>query len=95
MRTVTLDRTAADEGIWEGILLGYWRKHPRKEGEEALRQIAELGWRIENPPTYYTIKCPCGNHQRQVHLTPANPNYWNQTVRFVRRVCPPEQKEDV
>jgi hypothetical protein len=75
--------------------LGCWRKHPRKDGEDALGEIARLGWRIENPPTYYTIKCPCGNHQRQVHLTPSNPNYWKQTVRYVKRVCSPESEEEL
>lgn len=66
-----------------------WKKHPKKEGEEALRKIAVLGWRVEDPPRYYTVKCPCGSHQRQIHLTPSNPNYFRQAVSWCRSICPP------
>lgn len=72
--------------------LGYWKKHPKKEGEDALEEIAAMGWRVEDPPTYYTVKCPCGAHQRQIHLSPSNPNYWNEAVRWAKRVCPPEEE---
>jgi hypothetical protein len=74
--------------------VGYWKKHQKPEGEEALQQIAELGWRIEDPPKYYTVKCPCGDHQRQVHLTPSNPYYFRQAVRWAQKVCSAEPKEE-
>ncbi|WP_236567884.1 MULTISPECIES: hypothetical protein [unclassified Nocardiopsis] len=62
-----LDSTGIMKDPETGGVLGYWRKHPRKDGQDALQKIHELGRRIEDPPTYYTIKCPCGEHQRQVH----------------------------
>lgn len=78
----------------EGGAVGYWRRHPKREGQDALEEIHRLGWRIIDPPTYYTVRCPCGEHQRQIHLTPSNPNYWKQAVQHVKRVCPPEAKEE-
>ncbi|GAA0542993.1 hypothetical protein GCM10009546_01310 [Actinomadura livida] len=74
-----------------------WKKHPKKEGEEALQRIAAMGWCVENPPTYYTVKCPCGLHQRQIHLTPSNPHYFRQAVSWCKRICSPagpEEKEE-
>lgn len=59
-------------------VLGYWRKHPRKDLEEVLEEFDRHGWTILNPPKYYTLRCPCGQHQRQLHLTPSNPYYGNQ-----------------
>ncbi|RFS86993.1 hypothetical protein D0T12_01675 [Actinomadura spongiicola] len=70
-----------------------WKKHAKKEGEDALQQISAMGWRVEDPPTYYTVKCPCGVHQRQIHLSPSNPNYFRQAVRWCRSVCPPGEPE--
>lgn len=74
--------------------MGYWKRHPKKEGEEALQKIAALGWRIENPPRYYTIKCPCGDHQKRVHLTPSNPRHYDEAVRYAKRTCRPGQEEE-
>ena len=47
----------------------------RKDLEQLLREFHHAGWRIENPPTYYRVKCPCGQHKRMIHLTPSNPRY--------------------
>jgi hypothetical protein len=66
--------------------LGYWRRHPKKELEAVLREFDKLGWRVEDPPKYYTVKCPCPKkHLRHVHLTPSNPNYANEVIAWLKR----------
>jgi hypothetical protein len=54
--------------------MGYWRWHPRKDLEDVLAVFDQSGWRIEDTGTYYRVECPCGNHQRSIHLTPSNPH---------------------
>lgn len=58
----------------------YWQKHPKKDGEDALAEFDELGWQIVDPPKYYTVKCPCGEHMTHLHITPSNPNHWKGTL---------------
>ena len=66
--------------------VGYWKKHQKKDMEAVLQEFHEAGWRIEDPPTYYQVKCPCaGKHKRSVHLTPSNPNYAKDTRRWLYR----------
>jgi len=65
--------------------MGYWRRHPRKELEEVLAAFHAAGWRIEDAGIYYRVKCPCGDHQRSIHLTPSNPRYGRQAVNWMRR----------
>ena len=65
--------------------MGYWRKHQRKELEEVLAAFDAAGWTIEDPPMYYRVKCPCGEHQRSIHLTPSNPNHGRQAPSWMRR----------
>lgn len=72
--------------------MGYWRKHPKKDGEALLEEFDRQGWRIKNPPTYYSVRCPCGAHQRQVHLTPSNPRHWQQALNWAKR-CPMWKRE--
>jgi hypothetical protein len=64
--------------------LGYWKKHPKKELEAALRTLHEHGYKILDPPRYYTVRCPCGAHQRQVHLTPSGGYYANHVLQWAR-----------
>lgn len=68
--------------------MGYWRKHPRKDLEAALRVFDEHGWVIIDPPKYYAVRCPCGHHQRWIHLTPSNPNYGSEALKWAARTCP-------
>lgn len=63
----------------------YWKKHPRKELESLLGEFYEAGWRIEDPPTYYHVFCPCGDHHRWIHLTPSDPKYAQNTLRWLYR----------
>jgi hypothetical protein len=71
--------------------LGYWKRHPKKELEALLGEFHEAGWTILDPPRYYTVRCPCGDHQRQIHLTPSNPTYVKDAYRWLRRQpCTPK-----
>lgn len=69
----------------EGDRLSNWKKHPKPEGQKVLEQLSALGWKIEDPPKYYTAKCPCGDHMRQVHLTPSNPKHFQECLRWAKR----------
>lgn len=72
----------------------YWRKHPKKEGEEALRAIAAMGWRIEDSSTYYKIECPLRTPPTPSAREPVEPQLlWRETVRWAKRVCPCEQEK--
>lgn len=73
--------------------MGYWRRHPKKEGQDVLDAFDRQRWRIENSPTYYTVLCACGDHQTRVHLTPSDPNYWRNKLAWARRQ-PCWNKED-
>lgn len=65
-----------------------WKKHPRKDLEAVLVEFAAHGWPIVNPPKYYQVLCPCGVHYRWIHLTPSNPNYGKEVLRWAQRTCP-------
>lgn len=68
--------------------MAYWKRHPKKELQAVLEVFSAQGWTIENPPKYYKVLCPCGNHYRWIHLTPSNPYYGFQALQWARRVCP-------
>lgn len=63
----------------------YWRKHPKKELESLLGEFHEAGWRIVSTGKYYKVYCPCGSHKRSIHLSPSNPNYVKDAVRWLFR----------
>lgn len=65
--------------------MGYWKRHQSKDIEKVLDEYHAAGWRIEDPPKYYTVKCPCGDHQRTVHLTPSGPNYAKNLRAWLHR----------
>jgi hypothetical protein len=74
--------------------MGYWRRHPRKDLEAVLVAFHEARWRVEASDRYYRVKCPCGKHQRSIHLTPSNPNYGSEALRWMRRQsCNQEPQE--
>jgi transposase len=66
--------------------VGNWKKHPRKELEAVLEELAEHGWTIIDPPKYYSVRCPCGDHQRQVHLTPRKKHHGNNVLQWARNL---------
>lgn len=65
--------------------MGYWKKHQKKDLEVVLELLHRHGYKILDPPKYYTVRCPCGQHQRQVHLTPSSPNYGKEVIKWARR----------
>lgn len=74
--------------------LGYWKK-AKKNIEPVLEEFDRMGWRIEDPPTYYTVKCPCpARHMRQIHLTPSDPRYPTNALSWLRSCsCTKEDDE--
>lgn len=66
--------------------MGYWQKHTDKDIERVLQQLHEHGYRIEDPPKYYTVKCPCGLHQRQVHCTPGRRYHGNHVLQWAKNL---------
>jgi hypothetical protein len=59
-------------------------KHQVKELEAVLREVEQRGWRVDKP-NYFRLLCPCGKHQRRVHLTPSNPNYELNLRKWLER----------
>ncbi len=76
-------------------LLGYWDKHPKKDGEDLLEEFHHHGWRITRKKKYYVCYCPptCGLHMKTVHLSPDSPYHWNHVRQWVGHL-PCWQKED-
>jgi hypothetical protein len=60
-------------------------KHKVKELEAVLRDAEHRGWRVDKGKKYYGMRCPCGKHQRRVHLTPSNPNYELNLRKWLQR----------
>lgn len=50
-------------------------KHPNKELEAVLADAETRRWKVKKGAKYFQVRCPCGKHQRWVHLTPSNPRY--------------------
>lgn len=70
--------------------MGYWPKHPKKELEAVLGEFHEASWTIEKAKKYYKVKCPCGDHMRTIHLSPSNPNYAKDVMKWLpRQTCYP------
>lgn len=65
--------------------VGYWKKHPKKDLEAVLDEFDAAGWRVDDPPTYYRVRCPCGDHMRWIHLTPSSRNYAGNALRWLYR----------
>ena len=65
--------------------MGYWQRHPKKELQALLGEFNDAGWKIIDPPKYYKVRCPCGDHQRTVHLSPSNPNYVKDVLGWLYR----------
>jgi hypothetical protein len=64
---------------------GFWKRHPKKELQALLYELHERGWRVEDPPKYYKVYCPCPEkHKETIHLTPSNPYYGNDKLVYLR-----------
>ncbi len=53
-----------------------WKRHPRKDLQQVLEVFAAQGWRIDDPPRYYRLRCLCGSHVRWFHLTCEQSPIW-------------------
>ena len=76
----------------------YWKRHPKKELEALLGEFHEAGWKVLDPKKggYYKVRCPCGDHQRSVHISPSNPNYVKDTLMWLyRQPCYNNNREEV
>lgn len=70
--------------------MGYWPKHPKKELEALLGEFHEASWRVERASKYYKVYCPCGEHKRTVHVSPSNPKYAQNVIKWLyRQECYP------
>lgn len=74
--------------------MGYWKRHPKKDLERVLELLHRHGYTIIDPPTYYTLRCPCGQHQRQLHLTPSSQYHGNHVVRWAMKLPCWTSKDD-
>jgi hypothetical protein len=77
----------------EGGAVGYWRRHPRKDLERVLEAFDRQGWPIEATRRYYRLRCLCGLHKRWLHLTPSNPDYGSEALKWGQRTCPQWREE--
>lgn len=60
--------------------------------QRVIDAAAELGWTFTHSKKGYDkLKCPCGAHLTWLHRTPSNPNYWNERIAHMQRVCPPPE----
>ncbi|MGH9211040.1 MAG: hypothetical protein ACRD2C_10200 [Acidimicrobiales bacterium] len=60
-------------------------KHQNKDLEKLLKQAEKLGWRVGKGKKYFMMRCPCGQHQRTVKLTPSDPNYGTNLRAWLKR----------
>jgi hypothetical protein len=60
-------------------------RHPDKELEAIIREAEDGGWLADRPSAYFRLLCPCGQHQRRVHITPSNPRYGLNLRMWLKR----------
>jgi len=73
----------------------YWSKHPKKDLEAVLAEFDAAGWKVDDPPTYYRVRCPCGKHMRWIHLTPSGARYGKNALHWLyRQPCYEQSKEE-
>ncbi len=59
-------------------------RHPDKDIERLLREAEAKGWVFWQGGRYPRGRCPCGRHQRTVHLTPGRAYLRNLSAWFRR-----------
>ncbi len=50
------------------------------------------GWTFTRG-TYFKGRCPCGSHQKMIHVTPSDPKYLRNLKAHVRRLECPGRRE--
>lgn len=61
-------------------------RHPDKEIEALIRECEARGWTVIRARKYYKGYCPCLRHQHSFKMTPSNPNWTRECLRFLRRL---------
>lgn len=63
-------------------------RHTKKELEELLQEAERKRWEGRRGKKYFRMFCPCGAHQKTVHLSPSDPHYKQNLVgRLMRTGC--------
>lgn len=60
-------------------------RHPNKNLEALLKEAERRVWGVLKGGRYFKIRCPCGEHQRTVHITPSDPNYERNLRGWLKR----------
>lgn len=50
-----------------------------------LNEFRDAGWTVSRKQKYYRVQCPCGQHQRWIHLTPSDSRYVKNALSWLRR----------
>jgi hypothetical protein len=67
-------------------------RHPKKELEDACREIEAAGWTVTRNAGYFRARCSCGQHSRSIHLSPSDPAYGRNLLRWCsRQPCWPKE----
>lgn len=68
-----------------GVNLPPRPRHQDKDIENVLRSAEQQGWRVKKGRTYFRLRCPCGRHQKWVHVTPSGSNYLKNLLALLNR----------
>lgn len=60
-------------------------RHPHKDLEPILDAAENKGWHVQRRRKYYMMRCPCGQHQKTVKITPSDPNYPRNLRGWLKR----------
>jgi len=60
-------------------------RHQDKDIEAFLRDLEKHGWSVSKGKKYYKARCPCGEHQKGVHLTPSGRKYLKNSKKYLAR----------
>lgn len=57
-----------------------------------MQELEMSGWTFTRG-TYFKGRCPCGSHQKMIHVTPSDPKYLRNLKAHVRRLECPGRRE--
>ncbi len=67
-------------------------RHPDKDIEGLMREAEARGWTFTWRGRYPKGRCPCGLHQKTIHLTPGRAYVTNLAMWFRRLDCWKEKR---
>lgn len=59
--------------------------HPKPDLEKLLKLVEANGWRVTRGKKYYSCRCACLAHMKTMHLTPSDPNYALNMIKWFQR----------